>query len=262
MVCRICSAQNFINASVENWGISGTCDINIPPDSWTNYSNGGIGPEEVNLSICPTTLPALASNGNTYARMYSGTNLTGEGMFQDISGFNLGNNYQITFDYSGTNYIGPYVGQIQFHLFIDDVDVNQTPIFQSTDTTWNPQAFNFTAIKTKHKIGVRLYTLSGIGNGAIDNFNLSTTITTKIENDIFQSIISVFPNPNNGNFTVESTIEGEYFLINSLGQEMQTFNLSAQNNFTVQVDGLNAGMYFLKSKNTTLDIRQTIIINF
>lgn len=200
LTCKICSAQNFLNGSLENWASATTCENNIPPDNWTDYSTGGLGPDEVNFSVCPTTFPSSASSGIVYSRMYSGSDSTGEGMFQNISGFVIGNTYQITFDFAGCSYLGG-TGQIQFHLFIDDIDVNQTVVFNSNTPTWTTNTFNFIASQSLHKIGVQLFRLSGSASGAIDNFNLSNI--TGIENFLPQSQIQCFPNPFNEMLSVK-----------------------------------------------------------
>jgi len=199
------NAQNFMNASVELWGIPGVCEVNIQPDDWTNYTNGGIGPDEANFSICPTTIPPNASNGNVYARMYAQDNTSGEGMFQNISGFVPGNVYDISFDYAGSNLYGG-TNDSRWHLFIDDVDVDQTPVFQSTEINWSSHSFSFTASATTHKIGVRLYTTpnpTSTGSGAIDNFTL--TIDSS----------SFLPS---GNFFAADTVLCEKFCINFFDQ--------------------------------------------
>ncbi len=178
IIDRICYAQNFTNSSVETWGNINLCEINSPPDNWFDYTNGtGLAVDEGNFSLCPTTIPPNASNGIVYARSNARTDSTGEGMYQNIAGLIPGVAYQISFDYAGSNLWGG-TNDCRWHIFIDDIDVDQTPVFHSTDAFWTPHAFVFLATDTIHKIGFRAFTTnnSGSGSGAIDNFFLTSPI--------------------------------------------------------------------------------------
>lgn len=182
-------AQTVVNGSFEQWGVVNVCEVNTPMDFWMDYSNGGIGADEANFIYCPTTIPPNASDSNVYARCFTATDTTGEGMYQIISGFTVGNVYPISFDYAGSNLYGG-TSDCQWHLFIDDVDVNQTPVFHSTDAFWTPHVYSFTATNTTHKIGVRLYLPPGVpssGSGAIDHFYIppdSSAIALPVSNFI------------------------------------------------------------------------------
>jgi len=59
------------------------------------------------------------------------------------------------------------------------------------------------------------------------------------------SVIEVYPNPSNGQFTVRSENAGEYFLMNSVGQIVEVIKLNAANSFRYDVTGLSSGVYFL-----------------
>ena len=37
----------------------------------------------------------------------------------------------------------------------------------------------------------------------------------------------VYPNPNNGSFTIQSPVEGKYTIVNVMGQTVYTFNINA-----------------------------------
>src|SRR5690349_15178554 len=86
-------AQSFVNTSLENWASPTVCETNLPPDGWSNYSNVGLGPDEANFSLCSTTIPPAAADGHIYARCLAGNPNTGEGMYQTVSGFAVGEMY-------------------------------------------------------------------------------------------------------------------------------------------------------------------------
>jgi len=70
--------------------------------------------------------------------------------------------------------------------------------------------------------------------------------------------LSVYPNPSNGVFTVGSTTEGSFLIVNELGQIIQTVKLTANNNFNANIEGLNNGMYFLVGVDNA--VRQKILV--
>jgi Ig-like domain CHU_C associated/Secretion system C-terminal sorting domain len=82
-------------------------------------------------------------------------------------------------------------------------------------------------------------------------------IQTISDND---QIISIFPNPNNGAFTIQSKTKGEYVILNELGQTLQTFQTNGENNYSVNLKGLANGIYFLKGKNGEQVVNEKIIL--
>jgi hypothetical protein len=190
------SGQNFVNPSLESWGVSTVCETNSPPNGWTNYSNVGLGPDEANSSLCPSTIPPLAAAGLIYARCLAGNPTTGEGMYQNVSGLTVGNTYTIIYDYCGSNRWGGN-GDCQWHLFLNDVDVNQSAVFSSADSVWSRNYYTFNATLTTHKIGFRAYTptFNGGGSAAIDNFELARGAVTGIQHASFEKSASLYPNP-------------------------------------------------------------------
>ena len=49
----------------------------------------------------------------------------------------------------------------------------------------------------------------------------------------------------NGNFTISSTHEGTFNIINELGQLIQRVEISKENNLNVKVENLSRGVYFV-----------------
>jgi hypothetical protein len=61
--------------------------------------------------------------------------------------------------------------------------------------------------------------------------------------------ITIYPNPNSGQFTIRTTIGGSYQLLNGLGQLLESFTLGGQQPMSKDVQGLSAGIYYLRSVN-------------
>jgi len=73
--------------------------------------------------------------------------------------------------------------------------------------------------------------------------------------------IKIYPNPNNGDFTIESQLAIDLLIINELGQTIKTIQLSSANNLQLKVSDLSNGIYFIVGKNKTTNINQKIIVN-
>lgn len=63
--------------------------------------------------------------------------------------------------------------------------------------------------------------------------------------------LTIYPNPNNGDFTLQGNTAGTFAIANELGQLIRTVELSMENNYRVSCSGLSAGMYFVTQQNAT-----------
>jgi hypothetical protein len=70
----------------------------------------------------------------------------------------------------------------------------------------------------------------------------------------------VYPNPNNGNFIIEFLKEGNYKIINQLGQEMAYFQCSANKNNVLIMNNLQDGVYYVISEGNQNLSRQKIVV--
>ena len=73
--------------------------------------------------------------------------------------------------------------------------------------------------------------------------------------------VSLYPNPNNGAFVVSSIVEGNYAIVNQLGQEVKKFELNQSNNFRVSVEDLDAGVYILSGYSNGKFVSQRFVVN-
>jgi hypothetical protein len=245
-------SQSFVNPSLEAWAVPGTCETNTPPDGWTNYSNVGLGPDEGTLTICPSTIPPNAADGNTFARCLAGNPTTGEGMYQYVSGFSIGNVYTVSYQFCGTNLWGGS-GDCLWHLFLDDVDVNQSIVFSSSNPNWQTNSYTFTATMATHKFGFRAYTptFNGGGSAAIDNFMLSLSKPTGTPNYFLQGRISVYPNPCSDLLTINLKSEAGtciFSLFDLTGRKIMQEEFSAY--CKINTSMLNSGVYFYELRDS------------
>jgi hypothetical protein len=80
------------------------------------------------------------------------------------------------------------------------------------------------------------------------------------EQALVDNLVQVFPNPNNGVFTIHANHELKMLLTNQLGQTIKTIHLSSENNFQVTLSDLANGVYILNAEQNTPQIRKKIII--
>jgi hypothetical protein len=59
--------------------------------------------------------------------------------------------------------------------------------------------------------------------------------------------LNVYPNPNTGQFTIRATNGGSYQLLNGMGQLLESFTLGGQQPMSKDVQGLSAGVYFIRN---------------
>ncbi|MFI5148972.1 MAG: T9SS type A sorting domain-containing protein [Bacteroidia bacterium] len=72
--------------------------------------------------------------------------------------------------------------------------------------------------------------------------------------------LTAFPNPNTGIFILHAEREGTYTLLNTSGQELRTLKLNTGNNYTIQIDGLEAGLYFIRGINEQEVTRVKVVV--
>ncbi|MBP7807828.1 MAG: T9SS type A sorting domain-containing protein [Bacteroidia bacterium] len=65
---------------------------------------------------------------------------------------------------------------------------------------------------------------------------------------LYKSFIYVFPNPNNGEFEIKGIKEETIFVSNELGQLIATKELTHENNYSVKLNNLQSGIYFVGNK--------------
>ena len=72
--------------------------------------------------------------------------------------------------------------------------------------------------------------------------------------------LSVYPNPNNGEFIIQSVLDLDLVLINELGQTIRFIQLSNLNGHTVNVSEIANGIYFITGVKNMRAINQKIIV--
>jgi len=75
-----------------------------------------------------------------------------------------------------------------------------------------------------------------------------------------QAAFAIYPNPNNGTFTIQSDADGSYIIFDGLGQPAVNVQLNAANNHTIKVDHLKPGHYFISGTSNGRVVNEKIVV--
>lgn len=127
---------------------------------------------------------------------------------------------------------------------------------------WDNATTNSTLIVTPSS--TTNYTVTGTdANGCVNTATIQIKVnpcTGIDELNTSQNLLSVYPNPNNGEFTVRANSEITLKVVNELGQEVRTVSLSNQNAYTASVNDLPTGIYFIVGQNGSSKVNQKVVV--
>ena len=129
-----------------------------------------------------------------------------------------------------------------------------------TDTGAGP---NLTSCGVSSYGEVEDYTLTVIAAGGMaPEFTTDIKKDDVVSNTILRAdLLNIFPNPSDGNFTVQGTNKGDYFLVDESGKLIQSFNLNADNNFNYSITNLENGFYVLAGQTKFGIVKQKIVVS-
>ncbi|MES2566544.1 MAG: LamG-like jellyroll fold domain-containing protein [Bacteroidota bacterium] len=108
------------------------------------------------------------------------------------------------------------------------------------------------------------YTVNGTdGNGCMNTTTILQDVslcTGLANNSASANVLSIFPNPSNGMFTVKSDMDLNLNLTNALGQVIQAIQLNDSNNHQMNVNVLSNGVYFITGQNNNKSVKQKVIV--
>ena len=138
--------------------------------------------------------------------------------------------------------------------------------FIPTASQWRTDSVLITSVPNQSEV---VFVFRDIGNWGqrlyVDNINLTPLSVIGIAPSLAENQVKLFPNPNQGNFTLELTdLQGNttITLTNSLGQviERKQVEASKQAIFTYQLKNESKGIYFLKVANQKGTLVRKVVI--
>ncbi|MGH2667420.1 T9SS type A sorting domain-containing protein, partial [Flavobacterium sp.] len=90
----------------------------------------------------------------------------------------------------------------------------------------------------------------------------SVTSGCTLGNEEFEANQSflLYPNPSKDIVNIKSSFDGDFVVVNQLGQTVRTFKVTANNINTINLDSLAEGVYFIRGANQTKIKTQRLII--
>lgn len=107
------------------------------------------------------------------------------------------------------------------------------------------------------------FTVAATLNGCNNTTSFTQSVSTCAGINSFSGInpeFKVFPNPNNGEFSLISGTDLSLEILNELGEVVKYVSLNANNEHKVQINGLSSGIYFVKTKGSDFHSSVKIIV--
>ncbi|MES2681638.1 MAG: DUF2341 domain-containing protein [Bacteroidota bacterium] len=133
----------------------------------------------------------------------------------------------------------------------------------ATSYSWNTGA---TSQVLTFTLGITTtYTITGTdGNGCSKTTTVTQFVATCIGVEDLEANgngnLSVYPNPNNGNFFVKSDVSITLTIVNSLGQIVSTIKLVDDSKKEIAVSNLANGIYFIKGEASGMKVNKKIVV--
>lgn len=136
----------------------------------------------------------------------------------------------------------------------------------ATSYTWNPGGFNGSTIVLSPTTTTNY---SVVSSNSITTCTSSTTVTQNVSpctgisnNSLTQHVdLNIFPNPNNGEFTISSSSDINLTITNEIGQVIKAILLSEKNNHRISLTSLANGIYFVNGTDGKYIVKEKIIVN-
>jgi len=278
----VCSGQsvtlNASGATTYSWTNGIFNNVPFFPSSPLNYSVTGTNTltgcsnttvQQISVNPLPIVTAIASSSAICFGNSVS-LNGQGANTYTWTNGIANGTAFSptvtTTYSVNGTNTL---TGCTSTNSAIQTIVVNALPVLSASSsaslicvnetavlTVSGAQSYSWSTNETGSSISVSPsvstnYTITGIDNNGCVN---TTTLTQDVseclgihavkENDL--SFV-VFPNPNNGQFTISTDQEMELSVINELGQAVKLISLS-ENKGNLKVTDLPKGIYFIRGQ--------------
>lgn len=193
------------------------------------------------------TIPSTMISGNNYRIRVISSN-------QSIIGTDNATNFTIS--------PSPLVAAVSNASLICNGQTATLTASGANTFTWNTAATT-TVIAVSPTVTTS-YTVNGTAANGCKN---ASTITQSVSactgiNGIesLNTLINIYPNPNNGEFTIVTNSEMNLTLVNNLGQVVKIISVNASNNYKVSISNLANGIYFVFGDNNNQTIKQKIVV--
>jgi PKD repeat protein len=211
----------------------------------------GITPTNPNINItsnCNITITDIPTAVDCFGEIIQGT--TTNSLTYNNPGV-----YQVFWTYSAN---GISINQIQTITVTNEIDNSvsigsNSLIANNSNATyqWVNCNSNFSQIlgQTNQSFPILengSYAVILTSNGCYDTSQCINISNVGLEELVVENYLEVYPNPNNGSFTVKSIKSGNFSIVNQLGQTVYTFTIEPKLKNEIQVVGLSKGIYYIQ----------------
>ena len=131
--------------------------------------------------------------------------------------------------------------------------------------SWNTTATT-PAITVTLNISTSYNVVGTSTNGCTNTSSVTLLVTTctgidNLSSNIQDLSFQVYPNPNNGEFTISTDSDMNLSIINNLGQVVKEISINSSNNYKASISNLANGIYFVVGKNNDQLIKTKIIVS-
>jgi len=208
------ATQNFCNsATVGDLSAIGT---NV---QWFNTSTGGT----------PLATSTVLGNGNYFASQTINNCESANRLTVTVSVFS---NPNTSVTLNGNTLTASQQGATYQWLNCDN---NLSPITGANQMSYTPLVSGNYAVRI---------TINGCTSTS--NCTYVQVLTGSIDENEDSFIINLYPNPNTGTFTFETTLTGKYVVMNNLGQIIAEFNIEYPSQKEINLDKPSKGVYYIK----------------
>lgn len=135
-----------------------------------------------------------------------------------------------------------------------------TYVWTSTSSTLSGSSI----IVTPAASGIFTFTVNGTNSaGCIALSVVQMTVnkcTGIVSHEESNFEIKVYPNPTSDNFIIQTEEDADLVIINALGQIVRNVKLRNENSYTADIQGLEAGLYFLRFENGTTGFEKKVVV--
>ena len=151
----------------------------------------------------------------------------------------------------------PTVSVVPTRTFMCAKESNTLTASGASTYSWNTTATTPVIVVTSSVATTINYSVTGTDANGCTNvklYQLKVNGCTAINENTTNLGLVVYPNPNNGNFSLETDADVELRISNELGQVVKVIQLNAANNHKASVEGLASGIYFVSGNNINTKI--------
>lgn len=128
---------------------------------------------------------------------------------------------------------------------------NTLTVSGASTYSWSTGSTNTQVAISPTLITTYIYNVTGTSSAGCTS---TTSVQVKVNGCVgiaenaMSSSTTIYPNPNNGEFTIKGTEASSVLIYNQLGQLVKTAEMTKDNDYTVKISGLSSG-YYLVSGN-------------